>query len=57
MKHPDPKKHLIVSLVKSAVRIGGCIAAMVTGDAQHAVFVLAAALAVAEAIGVYEELV
>lgn len=57
MKHPDPKMHLVVSLVKSAVRIGGCVLAMMSVDAQHAVFVLAAALALAEAIGIYEELV
>ncbi len=57
MKHPDAKKHLIVSLVKSAVRIGGCILAVTTADAQHAVFVLAVAMGLAEVIGVYEELV
>lgn len=57
MNHPDAKKHLIVSLVKSAVRIAGCALAVTTTDPQYAVFLLAISLGIAEAIGVYEELV
>lgn len=53
MKHPDPKSHMIVSLIKSGVRIGACIVAVIDGS----VVTLAIGLAIAEAIGIYEELV
>jgi hypothetical protein len=51
-KHPDPKKHLYVSLVKSVVRIGagGCL---IMGNLFFAGFLLI----FAEALGVVEELV
>lgn len=52
IKQPDPKKHLYVSLAKSAIRIvaGGCL---VTGNLLMAgvCFILA------EVLGVVEELV
>ena len=57
MEHPDPKKHLLISLAKSVVRIAGCGLAMITIDPQHAVFLLASSLALAEGIGIIEELV
>ena len=52
MKHPDPKKHQIVSFTKSIIRILSCI----LGATGHisAAFI---GLAFAEVIGVYEELV
>lgn len=52
IKHPDAKKHLYVSLAKSAIRIlaGGCL---VTGN-----FVFAGiGFILAEVLGVVEELV
>jgi hypothetical protein len=52
VKHPDPKKHLYVSIIKSAVRIvaGGCL---ITGNLLMAgiCFILA------EVLGIVEELV
>lgn len=51
-QYPDPKLHLLLSLVKSAVRLGGCVFGA-TGN-----FVLAfVALGVAELLGIVEELV
>jgi hypothetical protein len=51
-KHPDPKKHLYVSLGKSAIRIiaGGCL---VTGNLLMA----GVCLILAEVLGIVEELV
>lgn len=57
MEHPDPKKHQLISFLKSGIRILGGIGAMATANAQHAVFILAASFVLAEFIGVYEELV
>jgi hypothetical protein len=49
----DPsKKHFYLSLVKSAVRLIGCLAAAGTGS----VVLLALFLAIAEFIGIWEEL-
>lgn len=53
MNHPDPKKHQLISFVKSAIRIGGCVGALVASSLPC----LAAALLLAELVGVYEELV
>ena len=53
MEHPDPKKHQYVSFVKSGVRIAACICGLVSGHIAG----LALGLLIAEAIGVYEELV
>lgn len=52
MNHPDPKKHQLISFVKSGVRILACIG----GLAGSLVF-LAVGLLAAEIIGIYEELV
>ena len=58
MDHPDAKKHLLVSLVKSSIRIAGSIVALlVYSNPQAAVLILAAAYGIAEIVGVYEELV
>ena len=49
----DPsKKHFYLSLIKSAVRLIGCLAAAVTSS----VVLLALFLAIAEFIGIWEEL-
>ncbi len=53
MNHPDPKKHQLISFVKSGIRIAGCVCAIISGG----VLGLAIALLVAEIVGVYEELV
>ena len=51
-KHPDPKKHLYISIVKSIVRIGagGCL---IQGNLFFAGFLLI----FAELLGIAEELV
>jgi hypothetical protein len=51
MQHPDPKKHLIVSLIKSGIRIMGYI--LLPFNIWGAVIVLA----LSESIGILEELV
>jgi hypothetical protein len=51
--HPDPRKHQLISFVKSGIRVGGCILGVATGS----VVALAFSLLVAELVGVYEELV
>jgi hypothetical protein len=53
MNQPDPRKHQLISFVKSGIRMGGCVAAILTTS----VVSLALALLVAEIVGVYEELV
>jgi tetrahydromethanopterin S-methyltransferase subunit B len=53
MNQPDPRKHQLISFAKSGIRIGGCLAAAVTGS----VLTLAVSLLVAEIVGVWEELV
>lgn len=55
MKHPDPKKHLQLSIVKSAVRILGAVALMCIGNIW--LTVAGACLLVAEIVGIAEELV
>lgn len=58
MQHPDAKKHLIVSLVKSSLRIiGSLFALIVYANPQAAVMILAATYGLAEIVGIYEELV
>jgi len=53
---PEPKdpskKHFYLSLIKSGVRLGGCLWAAATGS----VVALALFLAIAEFIGIAEEL-
>ena len=53
MNQPDPRKHQMISFAKSGIRIGGCIAAIITG----LIVSLAAALLIAELVGIYEEMV
>lgn len=52
VKHPDPKKHLYISIVKSVIRIGagGCL---IQGNLFFAGFLLI----FAELLGIAEELV
>ena len=60
MEHPDPKKHQLISFVKSGVRIAGSIVAIavaVTHNPTLSVMLLAGFYGAAEAIGIYEELV
>lgn len=52
MKAPDPKAHLIASLVKSSFRLVGSAYAIWTGD----VVIMAFTFLLAEVIGVVEEL-
>ncbi len=52
MNHPDPKKHQLISFVKSGIRILACV-----GGAFGSVAFLAVGLLIAEIVGVYEELV
>ena len=53
---PEPKdpskKHFYISLVKSAIRIAGCVVALFTGS----IVWLASGLLVAELLGIAEEL-
>ena len=51
MKHPDPKKHQIVSFVKSAVRIIGYM--MMPFNLYAAAFILV----ISEVVGIWEEMV
>lgn len=53
MNHPDPKKHQLVSFVKSGLRIAGCVCAISSGG----IVGLAIAFLLAEIVGIYEELV
>lgn len=60
MEHPDPKKHQIISFVKSGVRIAGSVIAIAVATSSNpvlAVILLAGFYGAAEAIGIYEELV
>ena len=53
---PEPKdpskRHFYISLVKSAIRIAGCVVALFKGS----IFWLATGLLVAELLGIAEEL-
>jgi hypothetical protein len=58
MEYPDPKKHQLISFAKSAIRILASVGAFVTVvNPVTAVLILAIGYGVAEAVGVYEELV
>lgn len=50
-KHPDPKKHLIASLVKSGIRLLGYFALW------YDIGIAAALLVLSEVVGIGEELV
>lgn len=52
---PDPKKHLIVSLVKSVVRIIGYALLLLSGNAW--IISAGIVLIISEAVGIIEELV
>jgi hypothetical protein len=52
---PDPKKHLIVSLVKSVVRISGYALLLFSGNSW--IIGAGVVLIVSEAVGIIEELV
>jgi hypothetical protein len=52
MKHPDPKQHLRISLVKSVFRIGAGIA-LISGS----LFLGGGLIIAAEMLGILEELV
>ena len=51
MNHPDPKRHLIVSLLKSVVRITGYVAL------PFGIWLGVTILVISELIGIIEELV
>ena len=51
MKHPDPKRHQIVSFLKSAVRISGYVAL------PFGIGLGVTILVISELIGIIEELV
>jgi hypothetical protein len=51
MNIPDPKKHLIISLIKSSLRITGSILLWKFAPLVSAIFLIS------EALGIYEELV
>lgn len=48
------KKHFYLSMVKSAIRLGGCMVLALSGDVVIATF--AVMFAIAEFIGIAEEL-
>lgn len=52
---PDPKMHLVVSLVKSGIRIFGY--SLLLGIHSHWAVAAAIVLIASEAVGIYEELV
>tara|TARA_R110001606_G_scaffold240168_2_gene388288 strand:+ start:1665 stop:1844 length:180 start_codon:yes stop_codon:yes gene_type:complete len=58
---PEPQesksnKHFFISLVKSALRILGCVMAMIVPDPVSAIQYLAVTLLAAEILGIAEEL-
>lgn len=62
MKHPDPKKHQLISFAKSAIRIGSsagvaALAIVGVGTPLGLVVGLALGYGFAEVVGVWEELV
>lgn len=57
-KHPDPKKHQNISFAKSAIRIlASVVACVAICNPATALVILAVGYAVAEVVGVFEELV
>lgn len=58
MKHPDPKKHQLISFAKSAIRIAASVGGVATiANPATAVLIVAIGYGLAEVVGVYEELV
>jgi hypothetical protein len=60
-KTPDPKKHLYISIAKSAVRILACADAIylaaLADSIPYSIIALAAGMLVAELLGLAEEMV
>jgi len=54
-QHPDPKNHLIMSFVKSGVRIVGYV--LLFGISSPWAYVAASVLILSEVVGIVEELV
>ena len=55
----NSKGHLYCSIVKSILRIGGCVASVLilaTDNLELSISVLAGTLAFAECLGIFEEL-
>lgn len=59
VKHPDPKKHQLISFAKSAIRIIASVGgtAAVFTNLSLAVTIVAVGYGIAEVVGVIEELV
>jgi len=58
---PEPKesksnKHFLISLVKSALRMLGCVSAVIMPDPSSAIQCLAVTFLAAEVLGIVEEL-
>ena len=58
---PEPaesksNKHFRISLVKSILRIGGCIAALTPLGTNESIIALAVSFLAAENLGIFEEL-
>lgn len=52
MKHPDPKKHLIISVIKSSIRIAAGTALILNAGMLAGILII-----IAEGLGIAEELV
>ena len=52
MKHPDPRKHLIISIAKSAIRIAAGSALLLGAVGLGGILII-----LAEGLGIAEELV
>ena len=58
MNHPDPKKHQLISFIKSGIRIAAsCFGCLMAFNPPVAILILAGGYGLAEVVGVYEELV
>lgn len=58
MEHPDPKKHQLISFLKSGIRIAGSVLAIAAiTNPTLAIILLAGFYGIAEGVGIYEELV
>ena len=59
MKHPDPRKHQLISFAKSAIRIIASVGSVVAvfSSLELAITIVAVGYGLAEIVGVYEELV
>lgn len=55
-KESKSNKHFYTSIVKSLLRIVGCVTALIINDPTTAVALLAASLLAAEILGIVEEL-